>query len=206
MSADIIVDNIEGSVKDLLEEKQCKAIYALVPYFSDVVILGDSMAESILDFRLLRKNNVIAKRGRCVDMIEEDIQKVIRLSPKVIFMEYGKNDILHFHGNESKFINIYRERIAYLRKALPATTVLVHSIIPMNSLAMKKRGGIEAFNRFNKAIELMCEVDEVRYVDNSSIIDWSDSVYEYDGIHPKYPFYPKWLYHMAEQAGLMKAE
>ena len=32
----------------------------MLPYYENVIILGDSLAESILDYRLLRKKNVIA--------------------------------------------------------------------------------------------------------------------------------------------------
>lgn len=53
----------------------------MLPYYENVIILGDSLAESILDYRLLRKKNVIAKRGRCVDMIEGDIQRAICMAP-----------------------------------------------------------------------------------------------------------------------------
>ena len=61
----------------------------MLPYYEDSVLLGDSIAESILDFRLLRKNNVLARRGKCIDMIDEDIEKVFVLCPKIIYMEFG---------------------------------------------------------------------------------------------------------------------
>ena len=66
-------------VNYLSEKKRNKAIYAMLPYYENVIILGASLAESILDYRLLRKKNVIAKRGRCVDMIEGDIQRALSL-------------------------------------------------------------------------------------------------------------------------------
>lgn len=88
----------------LSEKKRNKAIYAMLPYYENVIILGDSLAESILDYRLLRKKNVIAKRGRCVDMIEGDIQRAICMAPEMIILEYGKNDILHFRDNFTSFI------------------------------------------------------------------------------------------------------
>ena len=57
----------------IADEKQSQAIYEMVPYYEEALILGDSLAESILDFRLLRKNNVVAKRGRCIDTIQGDL-------------------------------------------------------------------------------------------------------------------------------------
>ena len=49
----------------------------------------------------------------------------------------------------------------------------------------------------------MCAELQLTFVDNSQLLKWEDAVYEYDGIHPKYPFYPKWLRHMADCAGLL---
>ena len=73
------------------------------------------IAESILDFRLLRKNNVLARRGKCIDMIDEDIEKVFVLCPKIIYMEFGKNDILHFHKDVKAFISVYAEKILKIK-------------------------------------------------------------------------------------------
>lgn len=42
------------------KKKQTQPIYEMVPCYEEAVILGDSLAESILDFRLLRKHNVVA--------------------------------------------------------------------------------------------------------------------------------------------------
>lgn len=37
-------------VNYLSEKKRNKAIYAMLPYYENVIILGDSLAESILDY------------------------------------------------------------------------------------------------------------------------------------------------------------
>ena len=55
------------------KKKQTQPIYEMVPCYEEAVILGDSLAESILDFRLLRKHNVVAKRNRCIDSIQGDL-------------------------------------------------------------------------------------------------------------------------------------
>lgn len=182
-------------------EKQDKAIYAYVPFFQDALILGDSLAESILDFRLLRKNNVIAKRGRCVDMIQGDVLVAISLVPDVIFMEYGKNDILHYKENVEKFIDVYTRQIHRLQEQLPQTTIYINSIIPMRSDIMKQIG-IDTHRMYNEKLMQMCDKLKLTFIDNSTLMDWNDDVYEYDGIHPKYPYYPKWLQHMEECAKL----
>lgn len=182
--------------------KKEREIYAMVPYFHNALILGDSVSESILDYRLLRKNNVVAKRGRCVNQIDNDMLLAIQLQPSFIFMEYGKNDMIYFQGNEEAFIEAYVRQIKRLRQALPEVSIYINSIIPMRHDIMETRGGLQTFHRFNDALKTMCLVNDVGFIDNIALMNWDDEVYEYDGIHPKYPYYVKWLKHMIQLAGL----
>ena len=55
---------------------------------------------------------------------------------------------------------------------------------------------------FNTALKSMCKEMHITYISNDSLIDGSGDRYERDGIHPKYAFYPLWLSHMAETAGI----
>lgn len=48
----------------------------------------------------------------------------------------------------------------------------------------------------------MCEEEQITYIDNTALMDWSPAVYEIDGVHPKYSYYPIWLAHMANEAGI----
>lgn len=93
------------------KKKQTQPIYEMVPCYEEAVILGDSLAESILDFRLLRKHNVVAKRNRCIDSIQGDLLFAISMQPSVIFMEYGKNDMLRSGKDLNAFIACYRRQI-----------------------------------------------------------------------------------------------
>ena len=55
---------------------------------------------------------------------------------------------------------------------------------------------------FNEALKQMCEEEQITYIDNTALMDWSPAVYEIDGVHPKYSYYPIWLAHMANEAGI----
>ena len=48
----------------------------------------------------------------------------------------------------------------------------------------------------------LCKEMNIVYIDTTKLIDFSKDVYEKDGIHPLYPYYPVWLTHMLEVAGL----
>lgn len=193
----------EKSYKRVIrEEKRGKEIYQMLPYYENCVLLGDSIAESILDFRLLRKNNVIAKRGRCIDMIDEDIEKVFVLEPKIIYMEFGKNDILHFQGKVEPFIEIYAEKIQRIRQTLPHTCIYINSIIPMRQDVMDRLGGRKVLDAFNEGLMNMCEKYHLTFINNEILMSWKDDVFEFDGVHPKYPYYTMWMKHMASTAGV----
>lgn len=194
----------EKSYKRVIkDEKREKAIYRMLPYYEHTLLLGDSIAESILDFRLLRKNNVIAKRGRCIDMIDEDIQKVFVLEPRVIFMEFGKNDIHHFQRDVSRFISVYADKIRLIQTELPDTKIYINSIIPMHPSVMVHMGGREVLEMFNHGLSKMCECLGLSFIDNGGLMEFQENDFEFDGIHPKYPYYSKWLEHMARHAGIL---
>lgn len=186
------------------KDKSEKEIYAMLPYFQNAVVLGDSMAESILDYRLLRKHNVIAKRGRCIDMISGDILVAASFQPDVLFMVYGKNDMAYFKGDSDRFIQCYKEMIERIQNLLPTTEIFINSIIPMREDILQQIGGYKMLDTFNHALRAMCEDLHLHFIDNSDQMEWKDVDFEYDGIHPKYPYYPKWLRKMAREAKLMK--
>ena len=178
----------------------------MVPCYEEAVILGDSLAESILDFRLLRKHNVVAKRNRCIDSIQGDLLFAISMQPSVIFMEYGKNDMLRSGKDLNAFIACYRRQIQMLQSALPQTAVYINSILPLRRDVMRRNGGEHRYHSYNRALKDMCDALQLTFIDNSSLMEWEDEVYEYDGIHPKYLYYPKWLRYMAACAGLLPKE
>lgn len=193
------------TVKQQRLKKKEKAIYAMVPYFHDAMILGDSLAESILDYRLLRKNHVIAKRGHCIDMIDGNLLRVYAEQPKILFMEFGKNDIRHFHGNENAFIECYKSQIHKLQ-AHQISIIYINSIIPVREDVAHSMGGMDVFNRFNAALVAMCKELNLPFIDNSDLMAWKYEDFEYDGIHPKYPYYQKWLYNLIQCANLEPQE
>lgn len=87
---------------------------------------------------------------------------------------------------------------------MPETTLYVNSLIPMGQCQLERIGGLEVFKTCNSLLQLMCEKEGIGFIDNTALIEWKDDLFEFDGIHPKYPFYPKWLYHMADITGLLK--
>lgn len=170
--------------------------------FENTVIMGDSLSQALLDYRLLNANEVLAYRGRRTDNIDKEIQKVIQLAPDKIFMGYGMNDLEYVRGNAKRFVDTYKMQIQKIKKALPNAKIYINSILPIHEKAIAQKPVYGSYKAFNTALKQMCEDNQITYIDNSDLMDWNSSVYERDGIHPLYPYYPIWLQHMAEIAGV----
>ncbi len=148
--------------------------------FQNALIMGDSLAEAFGDYQLVSSSNLLATRGRRTDNIDQEIATAISLAPRTIFLSYGMNDLEYCRGNAQRFIRQYKKQIHKLKEALPDTKIFI------NSLTLKQ----------------MCEEEQITYIDNTALMDWSPAVYEIDGVHPKYSYYPIWLAHMANEAGI----
>lgn len=170
--------------------------------FENSVILGDSMPEALIDYHLLYSNNVIAIRGRRTDNCDEEIHKAIRLSPQHVFLCYGMNDMPYFKKNVTGFIENYTKQIKKLKNALPNSKIYINSIIPMADFVYQNEPIYKEDKMYNLALQTMCERLDVTYIDNSQLIAGKTATYEFDGMHPKYPYYPLWLNQMAEAADI----
>ena len=173
-----------------------------VDVFANTVIMGDSIAEGLVDYQLLTSIQVVASRGRNVDTIDDDIQKVINLAPSYIFMEYGMNDLQYFRQNTPLFISEYTDAVQKLQTALPNTKIYVNAILPIMQNAINRIPENAGWPNFNTALKQMCADLGVTYIDNASILTENGIKYNPDGIHPMFDYFPLWLDHMAEVAGL----
>ncbi len=197
--------HIKEVENELKKEKNKEANISMASFknrYQNSVILGDSIAEAILDYRILPKNNVLAIRGRRTDNSQDEINMAISLVPNNVFLCYGMNDLPYCRGNEKRFIEQYKSMILQLKNALPSTRIYVNSIVPMTKKGYQSGKYNKKDKTFNEAMKRMCKELGVVYLDNDYLIDGNASDYECDGIHPKYNFYPKWLNYMAQSAGI----
>lgn len=194
--------NKKIEARDQRERLQKLSSQPLSVRFQNSLIMGDSLAEAFQDYQLLNSSSVLAIRGRRTDNINKEIAAAITLAPRNIFLSYGMNDLEYCRGNAKRFISQYKEQIHKLKRALPDTHIYVNSLIPMDASAISKTPVYAKYKEFNKALKRMCKEEKITYIDNTTLMDWSSSVYEIDGVHPKYSYYPIWLAHMAEEAGI----
>lgn len=169
--------------------------------FANTVIMGDSLAAGLIEYGIMPANLVMAERGNRTNNINEDIDRVIGYAPKAIFMEYGINDLGYCRGNAKLFASQYKEQVSKLKKALPRTKIYINSLTPIAIWAQEKNQVYTYVDEFNEALQQMCKELDVSYIDNTKLINFNGDVYEFDGVHPHYPYYPIWLEHMLETAG-----
>lgn len=196
------IDQIEKELEEQNNKNHNNSAKSFKIRYQNSVILGDSIAEAILDYRILPQTNVLAVRGRRTDNSQNEINTAISLSPKYIFLCFGMNDLPYCRGNEKRFIAQYKSMIQQLQNALPNAKIYVNSIVPMTEKGYQNNKYNKNDKKFNDAMKKMCIDLKIMYLDNDSLIHGNLFDYESDGIHPKYNFYPKWLQFMAESAGI----
>lgn len=160
--------------------------------FSNSVLVGDSMAEGIVDYRILDASNVFAKRGKSLSTSDDLFKQAVSASPENLFIEFGMNDIIAYRGKEKPFISQYKGIIRDLKKKLPNTKIYIVSISTISPLGIKNTPSMGNFRGYNLAMKKMCKEENLTFVDTTVLLD-NNSGYEFDGIHPKEPFYSNWV-------------
>ena len=170
-------DGEEGTGERSLKEK-----------FTGAVIVGDSITEGFTEYDILNTSSVVAKIGVHLDELDEQIKQVKKLSPGIIFLSLGMNDVEHTNGDADEFVKQYGAHI------------FVNAIFPVQEKAVKEKPVFAEIENFNEKLKELCDKKRIAFIDSSDLM--SDEYYEQDGIHFKASFYPVWAEKMAEVAGL----
>nr|WP_229040103.1 GDSL-type esterase/lipase family protein [Turicibacter sanguinis] len=154
--------------------------------------MGDSIVEAFTAYDYLDPSSVVAKVGLRLATAEEEVQKVIRLSPDEVFLLFGANDLL-VYKTADQYIERYEALIQEMKQALPHLKVYIVSIFPIREDIAKNipELSLERVTVFNEALKTLCEVSDYRFLDVASYV--REDMYEPDGIHVKSTFYPIWM-------------
>ena len=188
-------DSEEGVLGEILTDVQIKQA------FQGTVIVGDSITESIAEYGFLDTSIVVAKLGLRIDDADDQINTAISLNPSVFFLSFGANDLEIYNGDSSAFIDAYRVKIKQIQSALPDTAIYINSILPIAQSAIDRSPALAYYDSFNQALRDFCDEMGCTFIDDTFLVD--DDMYEPDGEHMVYSYYPKWLTYMAERAGLV---
>ena len=168
--------------------------------FAGAVVLGDSVAEGFEEYDILNASSVAAEIGVHLDELDGQIEKVKELSPGILFLYLGMNDVTATNGDVDRFVSEYKEVLTRIREEVPDAHIFVNSIFPVPKKALEKEPLLEKIPEYNDALKELCDSQTVAFIDNTDLV--SDEYYEEDGIHFKAAFYPVWAEHMAEVASL----
>lgn len=180
--------------EDAINNRNYRAIFA------NSVIMGDSISEALTEYDILNASSVIAKIGVELDELDEQVARVEKLNPQIIFLSYGMNDVIATNGDTDKFVKQYDALLKELQKKLPDTKLFVNSIFPVQKQEIEREPAYKKLDDYNKALRELCDKRQIAFIDNTDLV--SDNYYEEDGVHFKITFYPFWLNHMAEVAAL----
>ena len=155
------------------------------------------MGEGLSAYKVLNEENVIWHRGRRVDNMDIDIDKILEFNPSYIFMSYGANDIKWWGGNAEKFINAYKTQIENLQSKLPNTKIIINSVLPVGEKAIEKDASFTHQEEFNTALKALAKEMNLDFIENGFIVYTKENPFSSDGVHPKSFFFFAWGKHMS---------
>lgn len=196
------IESGKGVEDDLYNTMTVRDTTELQKAFEGSIILGDSVVEAIDGYGYLPANEVVYKRGVSVHDLDELIATTIGLNPKCVFFQMGINDMDTYNSDTAKFVEEYKNQIQTLKQGLPNVQVYVNNVNPVQDFVLESHPGYRYQADYNVALKAMCEEIGVTFIDNSSLINAHEEFFDDDGIHPLPEYYPYWLTHMANVAGL----
>ena len=112
----------------------------------------------------------------------------------LLLLSYGLNDINNYWlwDTLDEYIAELNETVAELYELLPNTYIYVQSIIPATYEAVLDSPGWGEIPNWNAAIKADCEEHGFRYLDLTPVVEEHYDLYDLDGVHMQYYFYPYW--------------
>ena len=159
--------------------------------------VGDSMAEGLDCYGVLNKENVVWHRGRRIDTMSADLEKVKAYNPSFLFLAYGANDIKSWTSNVDGWIAKYREAIIKIQSELPNTKIIVNSVLPVSDYATANDPSFTYQPMYNDALKNLAKELGIQFLENGVYLADRVNSFSADGVHPKVPFFQNWGKHMA---------
>ena len=161
--------------------------------FHDYVILGDSRAVGFWYFDFLPEENCLTGGGDTIRNVEMNMDGILALDPKYIFLCYGLNDVsIGYWDNPEEYVAEMMQVIADLNERLPEATVIVSSILPARDPAFELSSKWYNIPDFSAAVGEACREAGVIFIDNDAICEQYADWWQPDGIHVRPEFYPYW--------------
>lgn len=190
-----VQEDLKGirKVEDLSKSNDYKEV------FKEDLFFGDSITDSLSFYEFIDESNVVAKFGLTAKGAKDEVQNIVKINPKSIFIMFGMNDILT-DEDSNQFADDYAELIHIIKEKLPNTKIYVQSILSVDPKVKDKKPLLtnENIDNFNQALKGMAKNEKVEYLNIRTILEENKDLLEPDGIHVKYKFYKLWLDYLIE--------
>lgn len=168
--------------------------------FNDFVMFGDSRVYGYITTGALDPSRVLADGGATIHNIPDYLSVIEQLRPKNIFLSYGVNDMgLEIGSEEGGYGAQYEAEIQKILEIVPGANIYVNSIIPAQPFRVETSPSWGNVDAYNAEIKKMCKRNKWHYIDNDPLADGGNAnIYQEDGVHFLFDFYPVWARHMLE--------
>ncbi len=161
--------------------------------FKDYVLLGDSRAVGYWYRNFLDKSRVLADGGHTIRNLKEQIDKIVEMNPKQIFLCYGLNDSsIGYWSTAEEYVTEYISTVRQIREKLPEATIVVSSILPAKDPAFEKSKKWYNIPEWSAALEEACEQNGILFANCDQLAVDYPNLWDPDGIHFRKEFYPYW--------------
>ena len=170
-------------------------------YYSNSVFMGDSITESIKEYKYLNDINVLAKKGQTLIQLEKSLNELYGIKPQKVFLLYGMNDVQLFKTCD-EFKKKYYEVVKEVKKNIPKTQIYILSplsVIDSKAVATDKAVNNKNLDQYRSAAVEVAKNESVNYIDINKLTMGKDSMHEPDGIHFKYDFYKVMLNYIHDE-------
>ena len=160
----------------------------------DCAVIGDSMAQAVLEYGFLDEAHVFFERGAIIRELKGQIEAASAMLPRTVVFFTGLNDT--DHETVDSYVEAYASQIAYVKSLLPDAEIFICSMTPPSDDLAAEREDLAMSVYYADALKTWCEENDILCLDLSFLV--SQDRYLEDGIHFNYTFYEGWIGLLAE--------
>jgi len=194
--------DIESEIKEARKERDAADAALTTPEgrkarYEGAVIVGDSVAEGLIDYDILPNSSVVAHRGASVKDSDEAVATVISLAPSYVILDFGLNDLDIFAGDPDGFIAAYQSVYERIKEGLPQAKFGFCLVTPVPAVTVSARPQFQYQSAFDDKIIAFCENENIPYIETADLV----TEYESDNLHPASSFYGPFADRIANAMG-----
>lgn len=167
----------------------------------DTAVIGDSMAQAVLEYGFLDEAHVFFERGAIIRELGGQIEAASAMLPRTVVFFTGLNDT--DHETVDSYVEAYASQTAYVKSLLPDAEIFICSMTPPSDFLAAEREDLAMSVYYTEALKSWCEENEILYLDLSFLV--RQDRYLEDGIHFNYTFYEGWIGLITEAVSVSQA-